>query len=221
MEIKKKSQKINFLYALIATIIIFNLGIFFGYQLEASRTDKIENWYLESEIELLDQRLQKDAFEIMDLDCDLMIEENIKFADRIFQEALMIQRYEDANKISSEIVSQHKRYDLLRTLFWINSMRIKEKCGSDYHNVVYFYQYQDKSVEQRAKQDFFSNLLVQVKEQKGSDVMLIPIAADNELASITLLLEKYGLEEFPVIFIDEKVAITDLQDIEDIMKYLD
>lgn len=220
MEMKKKPQKINFLYALIATIVIFNLGIFFGFQLESSRVDRIEDWYLSSEIELLDQRLQKDALEIIDLDCELMIEENIKFADRIFQEALMIQRYEDANKISSEIISQHKRYDLLRTLFWINSMRIKEKCGSDYHNVVYFYQYQDKSVEQRAKQDFFSNLLVQVKEQKGSDVMLIPIAADNNLASITLLLEKYGLEEFPVIFIDEKVAITDLDTIDDIMKYL-
>jgi len=216
-----KSQKYIFLQALVITFVIFNIGIFFGYKLESSRIDKINEWYLESEVELLDQRIQKDAFEFIDLDCELMVEENINFADRIYEKALIIDRYEKANRINNDIILQHKRYDLLRTLFWINSMNIKEKCGSDYHNLVYFYKYNDPSLEQKAKQSFFSNLLYQIKEEKGNKIMLIPIAADNDLASINLILKKYEINELPVILIDEEIKITDINNIEDIEKYLD
>ncbi len=216
-----KSQKWFFLYALVITLIIFNFGIFMGYMLEQSRINKINMWYLEAELELLDQRIQKDAFEIIDLNCTAMIEENINFADKIFEEALIIQKYEDANKISSEIIFQHKRYDLLRTLFWINSMRIKEKCNSDYHNVVYFYKYNNPSIEQKSKQRFFSNLLFEIKQKKGDKVMLIPIAADNDLPSVNLLTNKYGINELPVILIDEGIKITDMESMEDVLKYLD
>jgi len=216
-----KSQKWFFLYALVITLIIFNFGIFMGYMLEQSRINKINMWYLEAELELLDQRIQKDAFEIIDLNCTAMIEENINFADKIFEEALIIQKYEDANKISSEIIFQHKRYDLLRTLFWINSMRIKEKCNSDYHNVVYFYKYNNPSIEQKSKQRFFSNLLFEIKQKKGDKVMLIPIAADNDLPSVNLLKDKYGINELPVILIDEEIKITDMENMEDVLKYLD
>ena len=216
-----KSQKWFFLYALVITLIIFNFGIFMGYMLEQSRINKINMWYLEAELELLDQRIQKDAFEIIDLNCTAMIEENINFADKIFEEALIIQKYEDANKISSEIIFQHKRYDLLRTLFWINSMRIKEKCNSDYHNVVYFYKYNTPSIEQKSKQRFFSNLLFEIKQKKGDKVMLIPIAADNDLPSVNLLKDKYGINELPVILIDEEIKITDMENMEDVLKYLD
>ncbi len=214
------SQKYTLLYALILTFVVFNIGIFLGYMLESSRIDKINKLYLEAEMELLDQRIQKDALEIIDFDCDAMIKENIKFADKIYEEALLIQRYEDANQINPNIIFQHKRYDLLRTLFWINSMRIKEKCNSDYHNVVYFYQYNNPSIEQKSKQRFFSKLLSQIKEKFGNNIMLIPIAGDNDISSINLLLDKYGIEELPVILIDEEFLIYDLESMEDIEKYL-
>jgi len=215
-----KNQKRIFLYAFLLTFIVFNVGIFMGYMLETSRVDKINTFYLEAEMELLDQRIQKDALELIELDCELLVQENINFADRIFQEALLIQRYEDANRMNEDIVFQHKRYDLLRTLFWINSMRIKEKCNSDYHNVVYFYRFNDPSIEQNSKQRFFSNLLIEIKREYGDKVMLIPIAADNDLPSINLLLKKYDIDEFPIILIDEEIKITDLENKEDVTKYL-
>jgi len=196
------------------------MGIFMGYKLESSRINKIEDMYLESEMELLDQRIQKDMFDIVDLNCELALEENIKFADKIYEEALIIKRYEDANKINSDIRFQHRRFDILRTLFWINSIRIKEKCNSDYHNIVYFYQYNDPSIEQTSKQKFFSNLLGELKNKMGNKIMLIPIAGDNEIASINLLLEAYDVEELPTILIDENIKITNLENIEDIEKYL-
>ncbi len=215
-----KKQKRIFLYALLATLVIFNLGIFMGYLLESSRAGEINEFYLQAEMELLDQRIQKEALEFIDLDCELLVQENVNFADRIFEEALLIQRFEDANRMNKEIIFQHKRYDLLRTLFWMNSIRIKEKCGSEYNNVVYFYDFDNPSVEQKGKQRFFSHLLVEIKQEYGGDVMLIPIAADNDLPSVDLLINAYEITELPTILINEEVKITEIKEKEDITKHL-
>ncbi|MEJ2267663.1 MAG: hypothetical protein P8X70_01145 [Nanoarchaeota archaeon] len=215
-----KNQKYIFLYALILTIVVFNIGIFMGYMLEASRINKINDMYLEAEMELLDQRIQKDALDMLDLNCESLTKENIKFADRIFKEAQIIQRYENANRINNQITFQHKRFDLLRTLFWINSIRIKEKCNSDYHNLVYLYNYNDPSIKQNAKEKFFSKVLGEIKGKFGDKIMLIPIAVDNNIPSINLLIEEYEVTEFPTILIDEDVKITELKNMEEIEQYL-
>ena len=214
------NQKYIFLWALIVTLIFFNIGIFFGYMLESSRVNRINEFYVQSDMYLLDQRVQSDAFSIINLNCESAIDANIIFADKIFEDAKTIQRFENANKFNRDIVFQHKRFDLLRTLFWINSMNIKEKCSASYHNLVYFYQYIDPSIEQKAKQDVFSRILEEIKQDKGSEVMLIPIAGDNDLTSVTLLIKNYNITRFPTILIDEKIKIDSLENKEDIEKYL-
>jgi hypothetical protein len=215
-----KKQKRIFLYALILTVIVFNVGIFMGYMLEASRVDKINTLYIDAELELIDQMAQKDAMQLLDLNCTTLVNENIQFGDQIFSEATIIQQYEDANRIDQDIVFQHKRFDLLRALFWMNSVEIKQKCNPDYHDIVYFYQYNNPSIEQESKQKFFSNLLADVKEEEGNKVMLIPIAADNDIPSITLLTDKYNITQLPTILIDENVKITDVENKSDVEKYL-
>lgn len=216
-----KNQKHIFLYALIVTLLVFNLGIFMGYMLEISRGNKIENLYLNAEIGILDQLVQKDALGIFEPDCELLIKENIKFGDNIYQEALTIQEYEEANQINSNIKFQHKRFDLLRALFFINSIKIKQKCSANYHIVTYFYKYNNPLLEQESKQKFFSNLLRDLKEQKGDKIMLIPLAADNDIPSINLMIENYGITEFPTILLDETVKLTEINNREEIEKYLD
>ena len=214
------NQKIVFLYALIGTLVVFNIGIFMGYMLESSRIEKINDMYANTEMKILDQITQSDSIELLDFDCDSLIEENINFGDGIFEEALMIQKYEDANIFSKEIVAQHKRFDLLRTLFWVNSIKIKEKCNSGYHNIVYFYQYNEPTIEQKARQNFLSNLLSELKSKYGDEIMLIPISADNDIPSVNLLVKKYNITELPVILVDEKFLIADAESKEEIEKYL-
>jgi len=214
------SQKWVFLKALIITLFVFNIGIYMGYMLENSRVNDINKWYLEAEMELLDQRIQKDALDLMELDCEILGEENIRFGDKIFEEALKISKFEEANRINEEIDFQHKRYDLLRTLFWMNSIRIKEKCKSDFHTVVYLYKYNEPTLEQKSKQRFFSKLLQELKEIYGNEILLITIAADNDLASVNLLVKKFEVSELPVILIDEKTKVLEVESIEDFDEWL-
>jgi hypothetical protein len=216
------TQKYTFLWALILTLVIFNIGILFGYQLEKSRINNINEWYQETDLNLLDQRIQSDSFDIIGLNCNNLLEENIKFGDKIYEDASQIQKYEDANQLNTNIISQHKKNDLLRAMFWMNSIKIKQKCQSNYHNIVYFYDYNNPTLNQIAKQRTFSNLLMELKNEKKDEIMLIPIAGDNELPSIDLILEKYNIqiEDLPVILIDEKTKIEDIKDKSDIEKYL-
>jgi hypothetical protein len=215
-----KNQKYSFLLALIGTLLVFNIGIFMGYMIESSRIDKIQELYANLEIKILDQIMQSNSMAILDLDCSLLKEENIRFGDEIFMEALLIQKYENANIFTDEIISQHKRFDLLRAIFWINSIKIKEECISDFHTVVYFYQYNDPSIEQKAKQIFFSNLLSELKNKFGNEIMLIPLSADNDIPSINLMIQKYNITELPVILIDEQVKVTEIENINDLDVYL-
>ena len=214
------NQKYIFLWALLVTLLFFNLGIFFGYMLESSRVDKINEFYVQSDMDLLDQRIQSDAFDIINLNCENAINANNIFADKIFEDAKKIQRFEDANKFNQDIIFQHKRFDLLRTLFWMNSIKIKEKCNASYHNVVYFYKYNGPSIDQKARQGVFSRVLEELKQDKGNSIMLIPIAGDNNLTSVDLLMKTYGINDFPTILIDEKIKIDKLESKEEIEKFL-
>jgi len=53
-------------------------------------------------------------------------------------------------------------------------------------------------------QNVISNLLFQLKQEKQDKIMLIPIAADNNLFAINLLIEEYNITELPTVLIDEK-----------------
>ena len=217
-----KSQKHVFWQALVITVIIFGIGVFFGFVLENWRTGRIKDFYLYSEIDLLDIRVQNEVYSLNKINCDTAIEENIKFADKTYEEAKFLKEYEDAARFSESLILQHKKYDLLRTLFWINSMKIKKKCNADYHNIVYLYDYIDPGVDIEAKQKVFSRLLEDLKKEYGNRVMLIPIAGDNDLVSVKLLMAQYNVkeEELPVILIDEKTKIKELEKKEDIGRFL-
>jgi len=211
-----KNQKYIFLWALIATAIIFCIGIFFGYALEASRISIIDYLYLQSEKQILSQNTQNVSLN----DCGKLTENNIKFGDQIYNDALTIQRYEGANELTDRIAEEHRKYDLLRALFWTDSIKIKNSCNSSYHDVVYLYDFNAPSVVQSSMQVFFSNVLYELKQKYGNKIMLIPIAGDNNLSSVDLLMKKYNVTEMPTILIDEKTRITQINSKEDIEKYL-
>jgi len=217
-----KSQKHVFWEALLITILIFGIGIFLGVVIESWRTSEIAELYQQSDIQLLDIKTQNEIFSLEDFNCETAIEENVKFADRIYEEAKVLDRYETARRLTESLKLQHKKYDILRALLWVNSMKIKKKCRADYHNVVYIYKYNEPSIEMKARQSVFSNILTELKQDKGNEVILIPMAGDNDLSSINLLMDIYNVteSELPVILIDEKFKITEIESIQEIEKLL-
>ena len=91
-----KNDKHVFWQALVLTIIVFNFGIFLGYMLESSRVGKVSQLYAESELSLLDVKIQSELYNFdTGINCDAAVKENINFADRVFEDAKVLDRFEN------------------------------------------------------------------------------------------------------------------------------
>ena len=144
----------------------------------------------------------------------------IDFADRIFKEVSILEKYEDSARLSDGIVFQHKKYDLLRAILWSNSLIVKEKCNSGFHTIVYFFEYNSDDPILVVKQRSFSKFLEEIKDKKGSSVVLIPIAGNLNIGSIEFLKSNYGVDSLPAVLVDEKVVATDIEELTNIEDYL-
>lgn len=217
MEHKNKSV---FWEALILAIFIFAIGIFVGYLIEMNRTSKIVSLYQQSELDLLDVKIQNDIFNLKSIDCKNAFNETINFADRIYGEAKILEKSEEANQITSGITLQHKKYDLLRVSLWANLLGIKEKCSGNFTILVYMYEYNSEDLEIKSLQSVFSKKLSEVKQQLGNKVILIPMAGNLEVNSINYLKGVYNITSLPVILINEKVRIDSIDKLKNLTAYI-
>lgn len=197
-----------FLEAFVVALLLFSFGILVGIFIENTRVARLDKNFAQLENDILDARLLSDL--IATSDCELAASENIKFADRVFFESKLLDKYEQSNEITDAIRQQHMKYDLLRAMIWMNSVSIKERCDSDYYNVVYLYKYENPTLSDRAKQSVVSNLLSDLKNEKGDKVLLVSIAGDIGLPSIELLKNHYNITELPVILINEEIKLTEI-----------
>ena len=215
-----KHNTFIFFEALVITLILLLVGFSIGLYFESFRTNKIVQGYKNFEIEALDLKLQNYYYQILqEEDCDIAFNENIAFADRLYNEGLIIQKYEDINQITENLLLEKKRYVLLKTELWLNSVILKQRCEKDFHTLVYIYS-NTPGQAKRAEQEAISNVLKEIKEKKGNNVVLIPIAGDMGLRAIELQMKIYGIDYLPSVIIDEEHVLEGFHNIEKIEEFL-
>jgi len=221
----KMNQKHVFWEALLLAIFIFASGILLGYMVELNRTDKIITAYQESELNLLDIQIQEEIISLENFDCKGSTENIINFADKIYFEAKKLEEYSTSSRLSEGILYQHKKYDLLRAILWMNSLKIKEKCGEDFNTIVYFYEYNVGDLDLRdpdlvAEQRTFSLYLGELKKEYAERVILIPIAGNLEISSIDSLRSQYNIDVLPAVLVNEEFKVLNLEDLDKLRTYL-
>jgi len=199
-----------FWQALLFTLVIFGLGVAAGYLLETSRAVDVQNAVTLSETHLLDQQLRNRAIETLNVSCQDAIDSTFNFADSIYNEAQQLEQYDTASTFTDSLLALHKRYDLLRTMLWFESIDLRNKCKGSFHTVVYLYDYNTDDVTIRSKQVFFARALLDLKSRNPDTVLLIPIAQNLDIQSVTLASERYGVTQSPSIIIDEKTIVTQI-----------
>jgi len=215
------SNRNIFWEALILAIFIFASGILLGYLMESSRTGKIISLYQQSELDMLDIKIQESIFSLQSINCDSFLNETINFADRIYDEAKMLQDYEGSSKLTSGIILQHKKYDLLRALLLANSIKLNERCPNKIKLVVYFYEYNPENMDKESLQKVFSKKLEETKAKFGNSIILIPIAGNLNINSINYLLKQYNIESLPTVFIKNNTKLTTIEQLNNIENYLE
>lgn len=203
-----KSRKHVFWEALLVTIVIFVIGLLLGISYEASRADRINDYYVQSEFSLMDTFIFSEVIDLENTSCETLISANFEFADDIYEKAKILERYEESGRITDRTEIAHKRYDLLRAFLWINSLKIKEQCGHDKDIIAYFYAYNTEDLAKQATQNTWSRMFFELKKEKGSDIILIPIAGDNNITSLEPMFDKYDVDTLPAMVINNRTAVT-------------
>lgn len=215
-----ESRKRVFWEALLLTVVVFLFGLLIGVAYESTKSSDMNDYYIASELSLMDVFALNSLITMGSENCSDLTEANLNFADKIYQEAVILDKYEAAGKITNEMEVVHKRYDVLRTFLWINTIQTSKKCEKDYSTVVYLYEYSSDDLAQKAKQNVWSKILSDLKEKEGSNILLIPIAADSNLTSLDSLTSKFDITKYPVVIIDEEHVIDELSSVDEIDKYL-
>jgi len=215
-----KSQKSVFWQAFIVAAAIFVLGIMLGLTLESSRLQEINEYYAQSEISLMDSIALANLAGMEMEDCERIISFHIEFADRIYQEALLLEKYDEAGRITEDIKLARKKYDSLRTILWINLMKIGKECAEDFDSVVYLYEYETTNINKRAQQSTWSRVLLELKQKKGDKIILVPIAGDSDLSSLKLIMNRLDISDLPVVVINEEIFFYEPVSVSEIEKHL-
>lgn len=213
-----KVQTDVFWKAGILTAVVFILGVLLGYYIESGRLSEIEEEYKQIELQWADAKLQTLYYQTLpSFLCNAAIEENLKFADRVYQEGLKLEKYEEANRLTeTKFLLDKKKYALLKVEFLLNSIFLKEKCKSaNYTNLVYFYA-DDPTQDQGVKQKTISLILKELKQKFGSNLMLIPLPIDLDISVINIIKKSYNINSIPTILINEEIKLEGVKTKEEI-----
>lgn len=213
-----KNKKHVFWQAFFLTLLFFSLGLVLGVYLEQLRSDDINIAFYQSETSLYDSFALSKLMDNSLISCDELTDASVNFADKIYEEAKELERFDRSNKLTDSIKTIHRKYDLLRTLLWMNLIEVKEECG-DINTVVYLYLYDVEDIETRSKQVVWGKILQDLKEEKGNEVILIPIAVDQGIISLDYLVNAYDIEDFPAVIFNEEIVLYEHKTVEELKEY--
>jgi len=201
------NPKNSFWLALVFTIIIFLLGLTFGYFIEIYKADVSEEKILGSEIELLDYSTRAELYKNLNLSCEPRMDAILKNADEIYYNALELERYEDSAKFTTMLLLLHKRYDLLRASLWIDYNLVRKSCRQDVHVLLYLFEYKTEDVELKSMQGLYSRILSDMKSKHSDKIILLPVAMDLDLGSVDFIEKANNVSQAPAIIIDDNLVI--------------
>ncbi|MBM3232536.1 hypothetical protein FJZ21_04145 [Candidatus Pacearchaeota archaeon] len=210
-----------FLESAIIAMLILIIGFSFGLYVESKRNDKVIDAYKDYEVEALDLKLQNYYYQIMDSSsCERAIEQNFQFAEDIYIRGLELEKFEESNQITDELLREKKRYSLLKTELWLNTLLLKKKCNAEFDTVAYLYSGQPTSSAIVSEQKIISNILRDLKAEKGNDMILLPIAGDLGLNIVEFQKNVRGVDSLPALVINEETVLEGFHSMDEIESYL-
>lgn len=205
--------------AVIPTVFLLLIGIMIGIWIDNFRLGSSRKALSESEINWNDAQLLHTYLEKLGKEkCDLAFQQNLEYNNKIYKKGLEIEKVMKANVFTPEVKQEWKRYVLLQTQFWFNSMELKNKCNLQYQNAVYLYRLENLSRDEAINNKVQSSALLELKERCGNKIMLIPLTTDLDLVSVETIVKQYDIEQFPAVIIDEKHVFQGLTTLEELMK---
>lgn len=195
-----------FMKTAVITVIVFLFGVYFGMVFDSMRVEEVKGRITEidnlwNDVRLMQSYIQE--FSNRSEYCDFLLDENLKVGDRIYEEGLKVEEYEKVNRFASQFILEKERYALLDLQFWLNTIELKKSCNGNYSTVVYFY----SQYRETAEQKFQNNVLWDLKQKCGPQIIYITLPSDMEISTIEIIKNISSIERVPAILINESTVL--------------
>ena len=201
-------NKFIFLEAFLITIFIFVIGILIGISIENKNNYNSQIFYMNSEADLMDSYIWTSLIS-EEKDCGVVNEETINFANKVYEKSLLLEEYDKFALLMDDLTMLNKRYTLMKTFLWKSNLD-NFNCLNSTKIIVYLYNYNTDDLTIEAEQNVWSRLLMQLKEEDKS-LILLPIAANLNVSSLDFLLKEMNIEKIPAVIINNKEIVYDLE----------
>lgn len=209
-----------YLESLVITIFVFLSGIMFGIWLDNYRIVRIRQNLLSDAVFWDDSLFLSKYFQIYGKRlCNESLKLNLLYNERIYERGKLIEDAIRESKFTPELKEELKRYVLMQTQFWLNSIELKKRCNFTYHNVVHLQKFYPESLQERIDNKAQSTIMLDLKQMCGNRVMLIPIVADLNLTTVDAIKTHYRIKKLPAVIIDEKYVLQGLTPLEKLNEY--
>ena len=214
-----ENRKHAFWQALFVTVLFLLIGFVLGVYLEQVRADNFSTAFYNSEVSLYDSFAITKLSENGLASCSELNGVIANFADKIYNEARSLEKFDEKNRLTDSMKNTHRKYDLLRTFLWMNMIDIKKNC-SDANYIVYFYVYDTEDLKIKSEQIVWERVLGELKAEKGNDFILIPVAVDQNIESLNYLISSNKINDFPAVLINGKTILHEPKTSEEVGNYL-
>ncbi|MBI2084014.1 MAG: hypothetical protein HYT70_00115 [Candidatus Aenigmarchaeota archaeon] len=200
-----------FAQAALFSLLILLLGIMIGIWIDNYRLSSIRESLSSADVNSDDARLLGVYLQRFgESYCNVALEKNLEYNDKIYSEGRDIERKIESNVFTPEVQQEWRRYSLLQTQFWLNSVDLKERCSFNYSTVVYLSRQNSDSTLEEIDSKVQSGILLDLKERCGRQMMLIPITADVNLTVVDAIKGQFNITQYPAVIVDESFVFEGL-----------
>jgi uncharacterized membrane-anchored protein YhcB (DUF1043 family) len=207
---KKKKM---FLLAILATVVLYSLGIFTGYFIQKDVLTKTEEdlQKVQEEFKTYKQNLETIQLEQLYLStyqgessCSFLIsiinemQKNLSYFWSKLPSKLEV--YEKYSQVQPEYLELKRDYTMISIRAWLLSLNVKEKCGENIVPILYFYSKDcDRCIEQ-------GNVLDEVRaEDKRVAVFTIDLNLNESIVKV--IKEAHDISQAPSLLIEKNTSI--------------
>ena len=214
MKNRKIESKRRYLYAFLIGTAIFITGFAITYSVAYFEFQRVTNLQGPTSYQIFQDRLQYTFFgkDICEENSFADISRDLNYQGRIIGD--METKF---GKDDEGVLFRKKFYTLIQLEHLEFVSIVNEECGKDRDIILFFYSNKKEYLEKSEK---LGELLGVIYQKNREDLALYSIDLNLDSDILESLREKYGVENEPVIILNEDQRFTDIHNINEIEKLL-
>ncbi|MBD3312293.1 hypothetical protein GF352_02435 [archaeon] len=207
------------LIVFIITTLVFIVGIFSGITISKNKMTTIDSKITDFEENMNSIELGvliSDALKNETLSCKYLQGKLNETQSLLSELGEQVVQYESQSKIGDEAYKEvKKRYNAVRTQYWLMLEKLKNQCSNNYTTILYFYRTETPCPACRDQGVILTHLTT-----NNPDIYVVSVDADEDLLLIQMIKEAYNVNSTPTIVIDASTIRTGLVSREELLSLI-